>query len=101
MSCNGFQQSYAAALGAQVLVGVPALDALAPLLDPASVPTACFALETGGVAAPGADAEEVELRRLLVRTSSTGEATSRLVAARPRRSCLWVCRGRWPRCSRW
>lgn len=72
LGCSGFPAAYNNALGSGVLVGVGALDLLAPLLDPAALAAARRAVGAGGAAAAGAPGGQVELRRVRITPAPDG-----------------------------
>jgi putative ABC transport system permease protein len=67
---------YGGTFGSSVLVGPAALEAVAPLLEPASLPAARRALATGGAAAFDAPSGRLEVRRQRT-TSFADGATER------------------------
>jgi putative ABC transport system permease protein len=74
--CDGAVGGYGGTFGSSVLVGPAALEAVAPLLEPASLPGARRALATGGAAAFDAPSGRLEVRRQRT-TSSADGATER------------------------
>lgn len=79
--CDDLRTDYGGGLGASVLVGQEALDAVAPLLGQGSLPVARRALAEGAVVAFGASPPTLDVRRQRVLHSSDGgEPTTRLVA---------------------
>ena len=61
--CERVVGSYGSTLGSGLLVGAAALEAVAPLVEPASLPAARKALADGGAAVFGAPSGRLEVRR--------------------------------------
>ena len=79
--CERVVGSYGSTLGSGVLVGPAALEALAPLVEPASLEAARRALAGGGAAVFGAPSGQLEVRRQRTGTAADGlTSTYRLLA---------------------
>ena len=80
--CAPLVGSYGGVLGAAVLVGPAALEALAPLMEPTSLPAARRALAAGGAAVFAAPGGQLELRRQRSGSAPDGVSDTYEVLAR-------------------
>jgi putative ABC transport system permease protein len=80
--CPQVVGGYGSSLGAGVLVGPSALEALAPLVEPSSLPAARQALAAGGAAVFGAPSGQLELRRQRTAVSQDGASDGYRLLAR-------------------